>query len=136
MSDKNNEKIKKVIELADKLGWIQKIEGKPYMHLADVEKTLSVVLDEMWMAKMRLWVKDAEELGGISKSLKEMIVKSMDMWTGEEIIIEGHKFKVPKCIYCRNGMKPVKDSIAGKVTGYTWTCDCPKFPKSMIISIG
>jgi hypothetical protein len=129
----DDEKVKELIKKVDKLGWIEKIKGQPYMHLADVEKTLSAILDEMWMTRINLWVKEKEETDKVNEAMKVM---GMKMWTKEYITIDGKKFKVPRCTYCGKGMKPAEDKIAGRITGYLWNCDCPKFPKNIVVSIG
>lgn len=39
----------------------------------------------------------------------------------------------PTCLACGKKMKPVKDFIAGKITGYLWSCKCMP---GIILSIG
>ena len=47
------------------------------------------------------------------------------LFTDQTITIDGNKFKVPRCQICKQPMTPTVDSISGKLTGYTWKCECP-----------
>jgi len=53
-------KVKDVIQKAKKLDWIAIFQGEPYMHIADVEKTIIALLDEKQMERMDKWVEEKE----------------------------------------------------------------------------
>jgi hypothetical protein len=53
-------KVKDVIQKAKKLDWIIVFQGQPYMHIADVEKTIIALLDEKQMERMNKWVEEKE----------------------------------------------------------------------------
>jgi len=45
----------------------------------------------------------------------------------------------PRCQYCYKAMKnytPTKGKFKGQVQKYSWVCDCPTFPKNIVISVG
>ena len=71
-------------------------------------------------------IKDSEN----RKIFKEMVERKLK---GMMFMTDG---KTPKCMYCGQPMKNQIDSITKKISQYLWACDCPGFPKSMIISIG
>lgn len=51
------EKLKMIIPKVAKLGWVQTVNSEPYMHLADVEKTIIALFDENEMQRIDEWVK-------------------------------------------------------------------------------
>lgn len=55
MSEEGEEKLKMIIQKVSKLGWIQTINGEPYMHLADVEKTILALFDDFEMWRIDSW---------------------------------------------------------------------------------
>lgn len=63
------------------------------------------------------------------KSKREEMLKEMR----KKIFTKDGK---PKCFYCGKPMKNAKDSITGKMSKYLWKCDCPSYPKNMILSVG
>src|SRR5574343_1337777 len=67
MNDETRKKIRKIIGLASKLGWVQKdpSEGSDnmYMHLADVEKVIIATLEKEYEDRMENWVIGAEHDG-------------------------------------------------------------------------
>ncbi len=57
-----DKKIVDIIKKAHKLGWLQaNPKGYPLMQLSEVEKCILAVLDEDYMKKINLWVKETEE---------------------------------------------------------------------------
>lgn len=47
--------------------------------------------------------------------------------------------KTPRCLHCGKAMKhyiPKKGKFKGQVQKYSWVCDCSKFPKNIVISVG
>lgn len=59
-SEETKRKVIDIIKKVDKLGWIQKKNGEPFMHLADVEKTIIALFDGFEMKRIDQWVKDKE----------------------------------------------------------------------------
>lgn len=58
------------------------------------------------------------------------------IYTNKHITINGKKFRVPRCAFCRKGMTATKDPIAKKTTGYVWKCTCKEWPKDLSVCIG
>ena len=42
----------------------------------------------------------------------------------------------PRCQHCGKPMFNVKDRTTGKISKYNWQCDCPDFPKHLILCVG
>ena len=72
------DKLKSIIEKVAKLGWVQTTpEKEPYMHLADVEKTIIALFDEFEMYRIDKWVLEAEKDGTACKELPDMKIPSL-----------------------------------------------------------
>ena len=56
--DDGTDKLKMIIPKVAKLGWVQTINTEPYMHLADVEKTIIALFDDFEMSRIDNWVKN------------------------------------------------------------------------------
>jgi hypothetical protein len=41
----------------------------------------------------------------------------------------------PRCHHCGRVMFNVKDRTTGKMSEYEWKCDCPDFPKNIVIGV-
>ena len=59
------EKLKDIIGKVSKLGWVQLVNEEPYMHLADVEKSIIAVFDDFEMSRINQWVEDAKKQGTV-----------------------------------------------------------------------
>jgi len=47
--------------------------------------------------------------------------------------------KTPRCVHCGNAMKnytPAEGRFKGQLQEYSWICDCPDFPKNIVVSVG
>jgi len=45
----------------------------------------------------------------------------------------------PKCISCGKPMKnytPSKGKFKGQIQKYSFVCDCPKYPKHLVLGVG
>ena len=77
------------------------------------------------------------------KFLERMAKKERSKMTKKEMKIFRDIFfmddgKTPRCHYCGKAMKNYV-AKKGKFKGvqkYSWVCDCPSFPKNIIISVG
>ena len=58
---KIDEIIIKAIRGVDKLGWVQKINGEPFIHLADVEKIIFGLFDKDYGERINKWIKDSHK---------------------------------------------------------------------------
>lgn len=42
----------------------------------------------------------------------------------------------PRCHHCGGAMRNAKDRTTGRISEYIWKCDCPDFPKDILLMIG
>lgn len=61
MNGKGIDELKSIIPKVAKLGWVQTINTEPYMHLADVEKTIIALFDAFEMSRIDDWIKNIPE---------------------------------------------------------------------------
>jgi hypothetical protein len=55
----------------------------------------------------------------------------------KDMFIEG--VAVPRCHYCGKTMlnyTATKGRFKGRVQRHEWVCDCPKYPKNIVMSVG
>ena len=70
-------------------------------------------------------IKDLEKKYG---KTREQIKKTMFMPDG-----------TPRCMHCGKAMKnwtPEKGKFKGQLQSHCWYCDCPNYPKGIIMSVG
>ena len=90
-----------------------------------------------------LYGKDAErfikkmvQTGKRKMTKKEHEIFEMMMFTDKYLEVDGKKHRKPRCHNCGKAMKPYKDKTAGKITGYSWYCDCSGYPKGIVLCVG
>ena len=116
MTQETNNKIKDIIGKVAKLGWVQKLNGEPYMHLADVEKSIIALFESDYMRNIDLWVNQAENRKEVPKELPEL--KHLDyeraskqLETQAEML--GMMIRGEKCIF-KEGHCPFKQQQTEK----------------------
>lgn len=108
------EKLKSIISKVAKLGWVQKFNNEPYMHLADVEKTIIALFDPTYMQTIDLWVNQAENRKEVPEELPTL--KHLDYERASKQLeiqakILGQMIRGEQCIF-KEGCCPFKLKVA------------------------
>lgn len=74
MDEIGKKNLKMIIPKVTKLGWIRTVNGEPYMHLADVEKTILALFDPHELARVSDWAASQPEM----KQLPELQILELE----------------------------------------------------------
>lgn len=117
-SEEIEEKLRSILGKVAKLGWIGKLNDDPYMHLADVEKSIIALFDPDYMLQIDLWVKEAENRKEVPKELpllkhREYERASHQVKTQGKML--GMMFRGEQCIF-KEGCCPFKKKESMPIT--------------------
>jgi transposase-like protein len=75
--------------------------------------------------------KEAEEFikKMINRTEGKPTKKDMEMFRRIMFMDDGR----PRCHHCGRAMFNAEDRTTGKISEYAWKCDCPDFPKNIVI---
>jgi len=81
MTEETNQKIRRIIYAVSRLGWVRKDPSKGsedlYMHLADVEKTITAVLEGTYEYRLAQWLEAAKMNGTVCDRPPELQIREL-----------------------------------------------------------